>query len=374
MRIVVLGGAGDMGAEAVRDLVSYSKAHQIVIADRNVREAKRLAASLNDERVMVEEVDATSHEALVKLMRGSSKMSGGTVVAGALGPFYRFERPIIEAAIEAGANYVSICDDHDAVEAALELNDLARQKGRRIIPGMGWTPGLSNMLARRGYDLLNNVEKINIYWGAGVSDSKGLAVILHTIHIFTGRVTSYSGGKMVLVKAGSGKEAISFPDPLGEIKAFHLGHPEPVTLPRYLEGINEITLKGGLAENYLNYLAKMLSGLGLTRNSFTKQMLGHVMKGLMPILPKNKKKSVSGIRVDVSGKLSGNPTRLSYAVVDNMRRLTGIPLSIGAIMLAENKVPAFGVFGPEADNAIDSTLFFKELNRRGIIIGEREVQ
>lgn len=374
MRIVVLGGAGDMGAEAVRDLVENSKAHQIVIADRNVRAGRKLAESLGDERLTVEEIDATSHSSLVELMRGSSKMSGGTVVAGALGPFYRFERPIIEAAIEAGANYVSICDDHDAVEAALELDSLARQKGSRILTGMGWTPGLSNLLARKGYDELDRVNKINIYWGAGVSDSKGLAVILHTIHIFTGMVTSYRDGKHIRVKAGSGKETVRFPEPLGEIKTFHLGHPEPVTLPRYLEGISEINLKGGLAENYLNYLAKTVSALGLTRTPFTKQILGYLLKGFLPLSPKNKKKAVSGIRVDISGVRRGSPATLSYAVVDNMRRLTSIPLSIGAIMMAENKIPNFGVFGPEADNTIDSLLFFKELNRRGIVVGEREIQ
>ena len=357
-----------MGAEAVRDLLEYSTASEIVIADRNLQAAGRLAKSLDNERIKVQSVDATSHESLVKVMRGSQ------VVAGALGPFYRFERPIIEAAIEAGTNYVSICDDHDAVEAALELDDLARQKGRRIIPGFGWTPGLSNMLARKGYDELEEAEKINIYWGAGVSDSKGMAVILHTIHIFTGKVTSYSGGKFVQVKAGSEKEAIRFPAPLEEIKTFHLGHPEPVTLPRYLEGVNEITLKGGLAENYLNYLAKTVSALGLTRTPFTKQVLGSILKGLLPVFPKNKKKNVSGIRVDVKGKRRGVPLTLSYAAVDNMRRLTGIPLSIGAILLADNKIPRFGVFGPEADNAVDSGLFLRELTRRGIMIGERELQ
>ena len=357
-----------MGAEAVRDLVEYSTASEIVIADRNLQAAGRLAKSLDNERIKVQSVDATSHESLVKVMRGSQ------VVAGALGPFYRFERPIIEAAIEAGTNYVSICDDHDAVEAALELDDLARQKGRRIIPGLGWTPGVSNMLARKGYDELEEAEKINIYWGAGVADSKGMAVILHTIHIFTGKVTSYSGGKFVQVKAGSEKEVIRFPAPLEEIKTFHLGHPEPVTLPRYLEGVNEITLKGGLAENHLNYLAKTVSALGLTRTPFTKQVLGSILKGLLPVFPKNKEKNVSGIRVDVKGKRRGVPLTLSYAAVDNMRRLTGIPLSIGAILLADNKIPRFGVFGPEADNAVDSGLFLRELTRRGIRIGERELQ
>ena len=367
MRIVVLGGAGDMGAETVRDLVRYSKATDIVIADKNVHAAERLIKSLDTNKVRIREIDATSHDDLVRVMHGSS------AVAGALGPFYRFERPIIEAAIEAGANYVSICDDHDAAEAALALDNIARQEGRRILTGMGWTPGLSNLLARRAYEELEEVESINIYWAASAADSEGLAVILHTMHIFTGKVTSFQDGRFINIKAGSGKELVEFPPPMETVNTFHLGHPEPVTIPRYFEGVKEVTLKGGLAENYLNYLSRFVSALGLTQVQFTKQLIGHILKTALPILPKKKKKNTSSIRVDVKGKRHGINVTLSYAVTDKMRRLTGLPLSIGAMMMAGNKINRFGVFGPEADSAIDSKEFLKELEVRDIIVGQREI-
>lgn len=70
MRVVMLGGAGDMGAEAVRDLVQYGPFDEIVIADRNVVGAEKLASELNDRRVSVIEVDATKHAELVKLLAG----------------------------------------------------------------------------------------------------------------------------------------------------------------------------------------------------------------------------------------------------------------------------------------------------------------
>ena len=367
MKIVVLGGAGGMGAEAVRDLARHSNATDIVIADRNVRAAEVLIESLDTHKVRVREIDATSHTDLVRVMHGSS------AVAGALGPFYRFEKPVIEAAIEAGANYVSICDDHDAVEAALDLDNIARQEGRRILTGMGWTPGLSNLLARKGFEELDEVDSIKIYWSAGAADSEGLAVILHTMYIFTGNITSFQDGHFVKIKAGSGKEPVDFPPPMGRVNNYHLGHPEPVTIPRYLKGVNEVTLKGGLAEGYLNYLSKFIAALGLTRVGFTRQLIGHILKAALPILPKSKKRNVSAIRVDVKGRRSTIELTLSYAVTDHMRRLTGLPLSIGAMMMAANKIKRFGVFGPEADNALDREQFMKELAIRDIKIGQREV-
>ncbi len=357
-----------MGAETVKDLVKFSNFKMIVIADKNVDAAKRLCARLGDPRVSVQEVDASSHEDLIRVF------SGKTVIAGALGPFYRFERPVIEAAIDARVNYVSICDDHDAIEAALELDDAAAAKGLKILSGLGWTPGLSNMLARQGYDEIDNVHTIRIYWGSSAGDSEGMAVILHTLHIFTGMVTSFRDWRHVSIKAGSGKEAVQFPQPLGEIKTFHLGHPEPVTLPRYLKGVREVTLKGGLAENYLNSLARLVSAAGLTSSARKKEVLAKILKTLLPFFPSNKERHFSGIRVDVSGTQNGLPVTVSYAAVDNMKRLTAIPLSIGAMMMAQGKIERTGVFGPEAEGALPPKLFSEELARRQIKLSKRELK
>ena len=165
MRVAVLGGAGDMGSEAVRDLLNYPEVEQVTIIDLNTAAAFNLASSLGAEsRIKVQRADATSPGDLVKVL------AGHTVAAGALGPFYRFEKPIVEAALKAGVDYVSICDDYDAAEAVLSLDPEARDQGRKILTGLGWTPGLSNILALKGYRELEDVDSIKIYW-AGLSPS-----------------------------------------------------------------------------------------------------------------------------------------------------------------------------------------------------------
>jgi saccharopine dehydrogenase-like NADP-dependent oxidoreductase len=366
MKVVVLGGAGDMGSAAVRDLVEFTDVAGVTIADLNSEAALKLAASLKDARVDVQKVDASSHADLVRVIKGHD------VAAGALGPFYRFEKPIVEAALEAGVDYVSICDDHDAVDAVLQLDQAARDKGRRILTGLGWTPGLSNLLARKGYGELEEVESIRVYWAGSAGDSEGFAVILHTIHIFTGMVASFQEGRLVEVKAGSEKEVIEFPAPLGRIQTFHLGHPEPVTIPRYLEGVKEVTLKGGLAENYLNGLAKLVAALRLTATPSRKMRLGKVLKKLMPLFPVNKEKCFSGIRVDVTGRRGAQKVTVTYAAVDHMHRLTGIPLSIGAYLMGKGEIRRQGVFGPEAEGAVNPERFLEELARRAVKIERHE--
>jgi saccharopine dehydrogenase-like NADP-dependent oxidoreductase len=355
-----------MGSEAVKDLASLPQIEGITIADLNTTAAEKLASSLGEGKARVQKVDAANHQELVNVL------TGHTVAAGALGPFYRFEKPIVEAALAAEVDYVSICDDHDAVSAAMQLDKTACDKGRKVLTGMGWTPGLSNILARKGYNSLDKTESIRIHWAGSAGDSTGFAVILHTLHIFTKSVPSYQRGKTIQVKAGSEKETVEFPLPLGRIHTYHLGHPEPVTIPLYLQDVKAVVLKGGLVENYINNMARLLSSLGLTNTPAKKQALGKMMKALLPLFPVNKKRAISGIRVEVTGFRGEKKVRLIYSAVDHMRRLTGIPLSIGAYMMGRGDIRRYGVFAPEAEGAVDPDAFLEELHRRDIEVRSEE--
>ncbi len=357
-----------MGSAAVRDLLEFTDAQKITIAARNTAAAEKMASALGSPRLAVQKVDAASQADLVRAMRGHD------VAAGALGPFYRFEKPLVEAAIAAGVDYVSICDDHDAARAVLPLDRTAAKKGQRILTGLGWTPGITSVFARKGYDELDEAETIQVYWAGSAGDSEGLAVILHTLHIFTGKVTSFQNGRPLEIKAGTGKEITDFPAPLGKIAVYHLGHPEPVTLPRYLPGVQKVTLKGGLVEGYLAGLAKMMAALGLTSTASRKQKLGTLMKRLMPLFPTEKGRSLSGAKVVITGRRGGKKTEITYATTGKMRNLTGIPLSIGTSMLARGQIGRCGVFGPEAEGAIDADVFLQELARRGIAVERWETE
>jgi saccharopine dehydrogenase-like NADP-dependent oxidoreductase len=227
MRIVVLGGCGDMGSHVVQDLLQTSEA-EVVIADYRVEVAKEMASKLG-ERAKAAFVDATDPASLRKVLEGAN------AAVGCIGPFYKFAFPLAKAALEAGVNYVDICDDYSPVESILALDEPARQAGITIITGLGWTPGITNILARHASRQLDEVEEINIAWTGSASDSKGLAVIMHVFYASTGEVPSWIDGKLVKVKASSGKETVEFPAPLGKVKVSHCGHPEPITIPRYIK-------------------------------------------------------------------------------------------------------------------------------------------
>lgn len=370
MRVVVLGGAGDMGSHAVRLLATRPEVGRVSVADVDAGRAAVVVAAANAAagRKVAEgwPLDAADKTAL------AACLAAHDVAAGALGPFYRWEGPLVEAAIAARVPYVSLCDDYDGAAQALALDERARAAGVPVVTGLGWTPGLTNLVARAAWDHLDRTRAIHIAWAGAAADSAGLAVILHTMHAFTGRVPAFLGGRPARVPAGSGRRRVDFGPPIGRLPVYHAGHPEPVTLPRFLPGLDEVTLRGGLSEQFLQWLAVAVGRLGLTATAGRKAALGRVLAPLLPLLERIGPRAAvaSGMRVDVVGERGGQDVGRSFVATGRMADLTARPLALGALWLGAGKVSRVGVFAPEADGGIAPEPFLAELRAQGVSVRE----
>ena len=370
LKAVVLGGTGDMGSLAVHELGRDERIEQVTIVGRNRERAEVLAAEVGP-RARVEILDVRQPEVLREVMKSHD------VAVGALGPFYLYDKLIAEAAIEAGTPYVSICDDYDATEAVMELDEAAKRRGVTVVTGMGWTPGITNLCAKKGAQMLDTVEKVHISWLGSAADAEGLAVILHTMHIFTGRVPTFSGGKRRDIPAGSGSRTVRFPAPLGRVSVYHVGHPEPVTIPRFLPGVTEVTCRGGLTETFLNYVSIGICRLGLTATAEKRERLARRMKPALSLVGKMRSQSrspSSAAHVEVLGKKDGRPAKVVMTAVDRMVRLTSLPLVIGALMLGSGEINRPGVIAPEAPGGPDPDTVFQRLADYGLHVQVGEIE
>jgi saccharopine dehydrogenase-like NADP-dependent oxidoreductase len=356
MNIVVLGGCGDMGSAVVRELLAHSEA-TVTIADYRLQRAEELG-----ERVRAAFVDANDPVSLLSVLEGAD------AAVGCIGPFYAFAAKMARAAVEAGVDYVDICDDYGPIEKLFALDEAAKQAEVTVITGLGWTPGITNILARRGAEELDEVEEIKISWAGGAADSTGLAVIMHVFYAVTGDVPTYRDGAWVEVPAGSEGEVVEFPAPLGWIRVFHCGHPEPLTIPRYIKA-RTVSLKGALTPDWNNKLADLFARLGLIGTPAKNDRMARIIHAIEGIFRVGGI-AASGARVDVRGRKDGKQRTISYAVADKMRRLTGIPTALGAQMLAEGRIEEKGVFAPEG--CIAPQPFLAELCGRGIEIHRLE--
>ena len=359
MKIIVLG-AGEVASRAARELVAEPDVSTVTVADRSFEAALQLASELGEKALAVR-LDANDHITLVAAVRGHD------VAANGISSLHCREARVAHAAIEARVPYVSLCDDYDAVRAVLVLDDAARMAGVTVLTGLGWTPGLSNVLARKAAEQFDLADEINIAWGGSATDSRD-AVFLRVVDSFTGPVPSFHGGQRVDMAPGSGKEAILFPPPVGKVNCYHLRHPEVITLPRFLPGLRTVTLKGGLSEQPLKSLALGLGRLQLAGTPASREFLGQVIRTALPFLRmlNPSVEPYSAVRVDVGGWVGGAYRQVSYGAAAPMVQLASLPLAMGALMLGRREVHRPGVVAPEA--CIEPDPFLAELGRRGVTI------
>lgn len=247
MKVLILGGAGGMALGGATYLVRYDDVSSVVLSDINLEAANKMAAVLDSPKVSTMQLDVLDKE---KLIETAQKFD---VVLNCVGPFTKFGVPILETIIEAGVNYVDICDDHDAAADLMELNDKAEAAGVTALICMGTTPGISNIQARYMYDKLDSCDSIKIVWAittpplemvrgtrleGAVKNPMAMmteATWDHLLHVGTGNIPVWKDGKMDEIAALEHGEWVDFAEPLGRAESYYIGHAEPITLAHYLD-------------------------------------------------------------------------------------------------------------------------------------------
>lgn len=364
--MILLGATGAMGRRAAEILAKSSEVEVLTLAGRRLHAVQALAEQVGGPSRAIS-LDVRDHSAVVAALKGHD------VAAGAVGPYYLFEARLAKAAIEAKVPYVSICDDHDAAQEVFGLDKQARERGITILTGAGWTPGLTNILTKKGVAMLDKATRVNIAWAGALADADGLASMLHALHIFTGQVPSFSQGRQAMVPAGTGKQVVTFPQPVGPVPVYHTGHPEPITIPRFIPGLEEVTLRGGLTEALVTRLTLMFTRLGFTRTPAARDRLMLFMQPFLPLIQKlsGPPKPISAAHVAVHGVKDGKPTVVEMAAVGRMRDLTALPHAVATLMVGRGEISVPGVIAPEAPGGPDPDRFLAALKELGLSVETR---
>jgi saccharopine dehydrogenase-like NADP-dependent oxidoreductase len=360
-RLTVLGGCGAVGSTAVKMLVSSKYFPEIVVADKDIKAAKTLSKDLGAERVKAAELDADSTQSIAKVIEGSS------VVLNCVGPFYRYGPPIMNTVIEAGIDYVDICDDMDATEEMLAADAKAREAGVSCLVGMGSSPGMANVLVRFCADtLLTEVDAVDIYHAHGGEPIEGPAVIKHRFHSMEIDIPMFLDGayKTVRLFEESGKaleEEAEFRN-IGTYPVYGYPHPETITLPKYIKGIKRVTNLGLVLPVTYAELIKQMVRTGLTSDEPLEvqgcEIIPREFAVAFVISRRNGLLKEAGIteqmgclKIVVKGKKDGEPSTYVFSMSSKgmgMGEGTGIPAALGAILMGEGKIKEKGVFPPEA--------------------------
>ncbi len=360
-KVAVLGGGGAVGSIAAKTLASSGVFSEITVADVNMGAARKVVKEAEGARVSAREFEAERPDSIRKAI------SGSTVVLNCVGPFYKYGPVILKTVIEAGINYVDVCDDFDATEALLDMGEQAKKAGVSALIGMGSSPGVANVLAKFCADsLLDQVESVDIYHAHGGEKIEGAAVVKHRIHSMKMGIPMFLNGQFTTVKlfedSGRALEEEAEFQNVGTYRVYAYPHPETITLPRYLKGVKRVTNLGLVLPPAYAELIKGMVRLEVTDEQ-PLEVQGHKVIPLefavaFILAQREKLMKEAGItepmgclKIVVKGYKNGGKHTYVFSMSSRgqgMGEGTGIPAAIGAIIMATGKIKEKGVLPPEA--------------------------
>lgn len=385
MRVLALGGAGAMGAVAVRTAAYGGGVEHIVVADRDLAAAERLTRELADAAVPISarRLDVTDGAGL------RDGLGEADLVLNTVGPYYRFGLTVLRAAIDTGTHYLDICDDWEPTVQMLELDAPARAAGVTAVIGMGASPGVSNLLASAAAAPLDSVRDVYTAWPVDVTaggeeagrdqligpDGSPTAAAVHWMQQSSGTITAVRAGSLTEQRP---LRPVTLELPGGRRgTAYTVGHPEPVTLQRTLKPTGEsanLMVISPSALAYLDVLRRGIDGGRLTNETAARRIAKPDLPGIIRSLPRALANRGPGTLPPFFAAAFGdrhgrdtavlahlNPAAGIDALLTDMARATGIPLALGMSQIADGTARRAGVHPPDA--VIDSDRFFADLDR-----------
>ena len=362
LKVLVLGATGNVGGRTAIDLFRSGEVERLRVAGRS-----REAASAFASRFSAQSTTAVVGEAIdIAAPDLAQHLAGEDVVVNCAGPGYALEEHAVRGAIEAGADYVSLCDDHTGTDRALAQDAAAKEADISVISGCGLSPGITSFLIEAAAEELDEVRGVQVAVGASSADSEGRASAQHLLYALSQQAPFLSEGALASEKAGTAPRLVYFPEPVGWVETFLCGHPEVSTVPRHREAIETIQFRIGLTERIVMDMMRGSRASGLLRSELTRKMwlaASWPSRGVFEKLPP-RGPAWTAARVDIHGVQNGTSSIVSLAVVDHLVNLASVTIKEAALALGRGEAKAKGVGGPEG--MLDSGEMLRKLSQRGI--------
>ena len=360
-------GCGTIGSATARLALEDARFEHVVVADKDRQRAERLAGSLEGPATALE-LDCQQDDQVLRSLTGIS------VVLNTTGPFSRDTLSLMRTVIEAGVAYADINDDVETLQSVFEseyLDSLAKHRGVGVLPGLGASPGQTNVLARYLASRMDAVEEVRFFM---VNDAtyRSEAVWRHRLALFGEPALLYDGGRWTQTPAMSEFQDVGFPAPWGSIRCYTVGL-ETVSIPQSFSGLRHASLWRGFSDPATTSMLKDLIAAGfasqrpievddvsLTPSAMTAAVLAGTQTEADSPDPGRLPRQVR-----VKGIRDGGPAELTmtYSFPPGDSALaTASCLVVGAGLLVNRELPGPGVFPPED---MDPAPFMWDMESRG---------
>ncbi|MBZ0255199.1 saccharopine dehydrogenase NADP-binding domain-containing protein [bacterium] len=381
MKVFCLGGAGKICREAALDWVEFADFERLTIGDVNEAAGMETVAWLNDPRVDFARVDLRDKAQSVKQMTGYDVVMDGTTIS--------LNDASTSCIAEAGANGINLNGFGDEYK----YDEIFRNNGKVCVPGFGMTPGTTNMMAVFAANQLDSVDTVRVSHGAFRPIAFSASIAETTTYEYDpalpGRMV-FEDGEFKQVPPFARPREITLPEPYGTHTQYIIPHSETVTLAEFLKpkGVRLIEVRGTWPPQNMA-LIKALYDYGFMRNDKIK--LNGAEFGVMDAIAEYLIQSEEGqntqlygyaLHVEVEGVKDGQKKRHTlththpssdgsepgWEKLRSYTRCVGIPMAIGAQLIAQGKTQGAGALIPE--KVFNPSDVFNALKQRRIEIHE----
>jgi saccharopine dehydrogenase (NAD+, L-lysine forming) len=236
MRIFVLGvgGAGSLLAQLL-----VRQGHTVWCGDRDPERARKFLGKKS--KIEVVETNARNLWSIVRAARGCNLIVNASPAV--------FNEIILRAALRLRAHYLDL-NSHLTRSLfkpeQLRFNKRFVAKNRAALICTGAAPGLTNLLAKRGSELLDSVESIQLRLFES-TESKDPVSTWSPEGAYDEAISSpriYRNGKFALAKRFAEREKFRFPPPIGETTVY-LAAQDEVCMAPYVIPIRDMDAKVG---------------------------------------------------------------------------------------------------------------------------------
>ena len=267
----------------------------------------------------------------------------------------------MKATIESGINYVDVCDDFDATEKLLAMDEDAKKAGVSCLIGMGSSPGIANVLIRFCADMvLAEVDSIDIYHAHGGEEVEGPAVVKHRIHSMSIPIPVFDNGKFLRVNmfdetGRAYEETTEFRD-VGTYDVYLYPHPETITLPKYIKGVKRVTNLGLVLPPKYAELIKNTVKSHMDKGELQGEELDSAVSYILSKREELLKEAgitepIGCLKIVIKGRNEAGKDRTYIFSMSSrghgMGEGTGIPAALGTILMGMGKITKKGVLPPE---------------------------
>lgn len=215
MRALIYG-AGATGARIGRQLISNNEVKVLRVIEDREDVLDEVVESLGGPAAKAD-IDGMRLE--TRLERFADACAGSDVVFLSAHDDH-FE--LAKVAVSSACHVVSVSDDTRTVQDLLSLDGAARQAGRSVIVGAGFSPGLTCLLAAHGAQWLDSVDEVHIAkLGTG-----GPSCARQHHRALRRDGFDWHNRQWQRRRGGSGRELCWFPDPVGGSDCYQADVPD----------------------------------------------------------------------------------------------------------------------------------------------------